>query len=492
MKFTFPFTSLRTGLMLTYLFLIASSLGLLAWRIGSSLDASRFSETQRDQEGRAILAASIAGDWLANYQSQAIDASVLRHHAETLAREISQSVALLDVSGKVLVDTEHPNEIDHDDSKEPEIVAAMTGRVANAVRYDVDDRSDALFTVAPARHDGVVAGYVRLELPMWLVEETRRQFWLRIVGATILAGFITVIVSLGFARALTNPLARINRAATALANGDLKQRIQITGPQELEQLAHGFNFMAERIEQVMEDQRAFVANAAHELRTPLTTIRLRAEALSEGAKDDPSVAPQFLDDIVAETDRLSRLVGQLLDLSRIETGVMALHREPVALDTLAQTLVNELASRAAQKNIELQIDAPNHLPRVNADPDQMRQVWLNLIVNAIKFTPVGGRITIEVRRVTLPRPSKYLPAGDWVTGAIADTGVGIDAADLPHIFERFYRVDKSRTRSEVDEQSEGVGLGLAIVKSIIDAHRGRIWVESQPGVGTVFTFALPI
>jgi signal transduction histidine kinase len=349
-------------------------------------------------------------------------------------------------------------------------------------------------------------GFVRLELPMRLVEEASQQFWLRIVAATILAGVVTLIVSFLFARALTNPLTRITQAATALTNpltritqaatalaqGDLKQRIQVTGPDELERLANSFNFMAERIERLMEDQRAFIANAAHELRTPLTTIRLRAEALADGAQDDPQVASRFLNDIVNETDRLSRLVGQLLDLSRLESGLVMPQRTLVALDTIARQVVDEFASKANDTSVHLAIEVAAGVPKVMADPDQMRQVFINLLSNAIKFTPTGGHILIRIERSQLVHATPRLPAGDWVIASVSDSGVGILPEDLPHIFERFYRGDKSRSRASAELSVDGTGLGLAIVKSIVDAHKGHIWAESQMGRGTTIVFALPI
>jgi len=480
--------SLRAGLLLTYLALIAVSLGLLAWRIGSSLDASRFSETMRDQEGRAILAASATAEWLGNYRDGSLNQGELLAAVETLSRELSQPVTVLDPQGVVLVDTENADEVNKDDSKDPEMTAVLSGRPGASVRYDSDSKDDVLFTVAPIHFGKDLLGFVRLELSMRLVREASQQFWLRIVGATGLAALITIVVSLLFARALTQPIAQLNRAATAMAKGDLKQRIQISGVMELEQLAKSFNFMAGRISRVMEDQRAFVANAAHELRTPLTTIRLRAEALSEGAKDDPQVASQFLSDIVNESERLSRLVDQLLDLSRIETGLVAPRRERVALDVIAREIVRDMSVRANEAQVDLELGAQTELAQVNADTDQMRQVLINLIGNAVKFTPAGGKIIVRLANVHQPRNViGDLPAGDWVVTTVSDTGRGIPAEDLPNIFERFYRSDKARAR-----ETGGAGLGLAIVKSIVDLHLGRVWVDSEQGQGTQVSFALPI
>lgn len=491
MKWRFPFKSLRTGLMLTYLVLIASSLGLLAWRVGASLDASRFAETRRDQEGRAILAAGVMSEWLGAFQESRINRETLRVQVEALSQQISQPATILDANGLVLVDTEHPNEVDHDDSTNQEIVAALATGVGNAIRFDPDDKDDVLFTAAPVNYNRQRVGFVRLELPMRLVREASQQFWLRILAAMILAGAVTLVVSFLFARALSDPLTHLTQAATAFAKGDLKQRIHVTGPDELQRLANGFNFMAEQIERLMENQRAFIANAAHELRTPLTTIRLRAEALAEGAQNDPQVAGRFLNDIVSETDRLSRLVGQLLDLSRLESGLVMPQRTSVALDAIVRDVAEDFAPTANEAGVQLGIEVAANL-RVMADRDQIRQVVINLLSNAIKFTPTGGRIVIRIERAKLWHATPHLPAGDWAMVSVRDSGAGISPADLPHIFERFYRGDKSRSRDSAESSTSGTGLGLAIVKSIVDAHHGYVWAESQIGYGSTFVVALPI
>ncbi len=489
MRLRFPFRSLRTGLLLTYLLLIAASVGLLAWRIGSSLDASRFAETQRDQEGRTILMAGASEELLEKLNANEIGPEELEGEALTLARQVSQRVVIFDLSGKVLVDSEH-NENHRDESKLPEVAAALEGRVARDIRYDPDDQMDALFTAAPIRHGKDLIGAVRLELPMNLVREASTQFWIRIIGAALLAALLTAAVSLWFAKALADPIAAITRAASAMARGDLKQRVRASGPDELQQLARSFNSMAERVSAVMEDQRGFVANAAHELRTPLTTIQLRAEALAEGAKDDPALASHFLADISNETSRLSRLVDELLDLSRIETGLITPRRESISLGAIARGAAEELAPRAVEAGIEIDVDVAENLPRVNADPDQIRQVFLNLLGNALKFTPSGGTVQARSQVVRQAQSSDRLGAGVWLLSKVIDSGVGIPAEDLSRVFDRFYRSDKARTRDP--GSNGGAGLGLAIVKSIVDQHGGRVWAQSEIGKGTEITFALPL
>ena len=486
MKLTFPFRRLRTGLVLTYLALIVSSLGLYAWRIGSSLDASRFAETKRDQEGRAILAASGAGDWLVSYREGTLDAAALQEQTATLSREINQPITVLDPRGLVLVDSQTPEEAGSDESGLPEVQMAASGRPGTVIRFDPDDNAEALFSVAPVRFRGDLVGIIRIELQMSLIREASAQFWVRIVGAAALAALLTAAVSLWFAKTLTDPIAAITRAASAMAHGDLKRRVHVAGPEELAQLAHSFNFMADRVSDVMEDQRGFVANAAHELRTPLTTIRLRADALAEGAKDDPAVATQFLTDISNETERLSRLVDELLDLSRIETGLIPSQRESLSVAQVATGVVDDLMPRSIQMGVSLRVEGLD-APAVSANPDQIRQVFINLLGNAIKFTPRGGSVSVQVQPVRQSQSSARLESGSWLVTRVSDTGVGIPAEDLPHIFDRFYRSDKARTRD-----TGGAGLGLAIVKSVVDQHGGRIWAESEPNRGTVISFALPM
>ena len=207
MRLGFPFRRLRTGLVLTYLALIVTSLGLFAWRVGSSLDASRFAETQRDQEGRAILAASGAGDWLASYREGTLDAAGLQEQAATLSREINQPITVLDPRGIVLVDSQTPAEAGADESSLPEVGTAAGGRPGAVIRFDPDDNGDALFSVAPVRFRGNLVGIIRLELQMNLIREASAQFWIRIVGAAALAAVLTAAVSFWFAKTLSDPIA---------------------------------------------------------------------------------------------------------------------------------------------------------------------------------------------------------------------------------------------------------------------------------------------
>jgi signal transduction histidine kinase len=238
--------------------------------------------------------------------------------------------------------------------------------------------------------------------------------------------------------------------------------------------------MVERIEGSIKAQRAFVANASHELRTPLTNIKLRVEALEEGALQDPSVARKFVREIGSEADRLSRMANDLLTLSRQQDMPQPV-REPVNLSALIPTVVGEMGLRAEKGGVALLPEVAPDLPVLSADPAGLHMLLVNLLDNALQYTKPGGSVTIRARATELQ---------SGVEIQVADTGSGIATEDLPHIFERFYRADKARGRRTAVTGS-GAGLGLAIVRSIVEEHDGTVAAESSPDQGTTITIQLP-
>lgn len=227
----------------------------------------------------------------------------------------------------------------------------------------------------------------------------------------------------------------------------------------------------------LEEMRTeFVANVSHELRTPLTSIRGFLETLLDGALDDPNAARHFLEIMSKETERLTRLIDDLLDLSKIEERRVVHRWQAVDLGDLINRVASMFRPQAREKELSLSVQLPPGLPHVQGDPDMLAQVLINLVDNAIKYTPAKRQVTIRAMAV-----------GDQLRVEVEDTGIGIPAESLPRIFERFYRVDKARSR-----ELGGIGLGLAIVKHIIRAHGGKVQVESTPGKGSIFSFTLPL
>jgi signal transduction histidine kinase len=223
---------------------------------------------------------------------------------------------------------------------------------------------------------------------------------------------------------------------------------------------------------------SFVSDVSHELRTPLTAIKGFVETLQDGAVDDPAARGRFLDTIAMETGRLIRLTNDLLLLTRADAGQLTLHPTPTDLVALAERAIVQLEGRAHEKRVTLAVDLPGFPTIALADADRIHQVLVNLLDNAVKFAPTGGRVSISFGR-----------AGEQLACTVTDTGLGIPTSEIPYLFERFYRGDPSRARAE--DQS-GAGLGLAIARAIVEAHGGQIWIESEPGQGACVTFTLPL
>jgi two-component system phosphate regulon sensor histidine kinase PhoR len=226
-----------------------------------------------------------------------------------------------------------------------------------------------------------------------------------------------------------------------------------------------------RLETVRRD---FVSNISHELRTPLASLKALAETLQEGALDDPPAARRFIGQIQIEVDALTQMVNELLQLSKIESGRFSLERSPVAASDLLHSAARRMQVQAERAHLSLGVECRDQLPRVEADSQRLEQVLVNLIHNAVKFTRAGGEITLIAERV---------PVG--VRFGVRDTGMGIPSDEVSRIFERFYRVDKSRAGT-------GTGLGLSIAKHIVEAHGGKIWAESTEGQGSTFYFTIPL
>lgn len=228
-----------------------------------------------------------------------------------------------------------------------------------------------------------------------------------------------------------------------------------------------------RIRRLETVRRDFVSNLSHELRTPLASLNALAETLQEGALDDPPVARRFVDQIQIEVDALTQMANELLELSRIESGRFSLNLSPVAASNLLHAAAQRMQVQAERANIALHVECADNLLEVQVDIQRLEQVLINLIHNAVKFTRPGGEVVLS---------AESIPGG--VRFGVRDTGVGIPADEVSRIFERFYRVDKSRT-------GRGTGLGLSIAKHIVEAHKGVIWAESMEGQGSTFSFTIP-
>ncbi|MEP0914597.1 HAMP domain-containing histidine kinase [Leptolyngbya sp. GB1-A1] len=324
--------------------------------------------------------------------------------------------------------------------------------------------------------------YLRqIEVGGWRVGEVRTQLirrfedawsrgalWSVVVGATT-AGGLSYLVT----RRIVKPLIQMEEITKKFAAGQLEERVPSSEIPELDQLATSFNRMAATLEGVEQRRRELVSDLSHELRTPLTILRGYLEGLSDGTIE-PST--EIYDRLAKETTRMQRLVNDLQELSKMEAGYLPIDARPLDLRPLLTGIVQRFADQLiAEDSPKLLLDVPAEAPMVNADPFRVEQIVVNLIGNAIRYTPEGS-IVVQLRSEV-----------DKVWVAVIDTGQGIAEEDLPHVFERFWRADRSRNRN-----SGGTGIGLAICRRLVELQDGTIEAESQFGHGSTFKFSLPI
>lgn len=291
--------------------------------------------------------------------------------------------------------------------------------------------------------------------------------------AALAAAAIALLLGVALARTLTRPLRDLTQAIHAMTAGELKQEVPVRSGDELGMLTQAFNRLSADLTHANELRRQMTADIAHDLRTPLTVLTAYVDGLRDGVFKP---TPVRFDAMHAEMQHLQRLVDDLRTLSLADAGELPMQRVPVAAAGLLDRLAAAYAPQAQAAGIALQVAVEPGLPEINADPERLIQVLGNLVSNALRYTPAGGQITLSARR-----------AGNALALAVADTGVGIAADALPHVFDRFYRGDPARNQ-EGDES----GLGLAIAKSITEAHGGKIEVDSELGRGTTFTVRMPL
>jgi len=295
----------------------------------------------------------------------------------------------------------------------------------------------------------------------------RTSLWASVAALVVAAG-----VGLWMAGRMTGPLRQLGHAVSLVDLRDLSRRVPVQGADEIADLARTFNRMGERLETEERVRRQLLADVAHELRHPLAVVQGHLDLIQDGKMP---LELEALLPIADEMIRLRRLVGDLRDLSLADVGALTLDPSDVDVAALVSTLIGNMEPVAAARDVQLEVELAAGLPPVRADLDRLRQVFVNLLSNALRFTPAGGRVLVKVQSV---------PEGVQVH--FQDTGSGIAPEDLPHIFDRFYRGDKSRSR-----ESGGSGLGLAIVRGLVQAHHGTVAVQSQAGRGSCFTVTIP-
>lgn len=336
----------------------------------------------------------------------------------------------------------------------------------------------SIFDRVLAEHMGMGRGGVQRRMNAEIHQETVDVFRTTVFQALLIAALAATIAALAaslfVSRRISTPINQIAEAARRIAGGRYDARVDVDDPAELAELGHNLNTLAAALEETESRRVALIGDVAHEIRTPLTTLNGNLEGILDGVIEP---TPELLEQLLAETGRLARLVDDLQELSRVEAGAIPLRIDAVRLDQIADALASRMRQAFEERGVGLRVALPASLPAARADADRLVQVLTNLLSNALRHTPAGGEVTIAAAR-----------AGERVEVSVRDTGAGIAAEHLPHVFERFYRADAARARA-----AGGSGVGLTIARALVEAQGGSIRAESPgPGRGSTFTISLPV
>ena len=470
--------SLHGRLLLSYILVVLACLVVMGLAIGLLLAQSSLPEQQvyRDLENKSrwVLFRPGLSEFALDQPPERLP-QVLGRVADTLKTR----VLLLERDGRVIADSRDAltgrNLLDESKLEEgnPEVLRGSFRTAGTLQKWLYVGQALPSSDPSPARWFVVAQQVPRLAVLQLFGDE--------LVTSLLRAGVLGLVLSITLAwlvsRSVARPIQRTAVAAHAIAQGDYDQQLPLSGPAEVQELARSFNQMAQQVEAGRQAQRDFVANVSHDLKTPLTSIQGFSQAILDGTAGDPEGTRRAAKIIHDEAGRMRRMVDDLLLLARMDAGEMRLERRSLDLPQLLASCVARLELRAREAGVSLGLDLPPEgIPPFTGDGDRLLQLFSNLLDNALKHTPAGGRVTVTAAQ-----------AEDQIVVAVADTGPGIPMDELSRIFERFYQVDKSRARS----QTRGVGLGLAICKELAEAHGGRIMAESVVGVGTRFSVALP-
>ena len=438
--------SLRSRLLASFLLVVLVAVGVVALLASQTTRGQFYGYVQHAAEMGNRRFQVILGSYYAQNGSWAgVQAQV-----ERLAEVTGEDVVLLDSGGRVIADS--------------------AGRLVGQTAGGSWTGGPIAITVGGSQ---VGAVYVdpsgRPTGEQAFLDSVNRSL---IVGAGV-AGLLALLLTLVLSRPIVSPLETLTAAARRMAQGDLAQRVAVGGADEVADLARAFNAMAESVARNEQLRSQMASDVAHELRTPVAVIHGYLQALRDGVM---AADGETLDALFDEATLLGRLVEDLRQLTLADAGQLTLRRQPAAVEELVGRAGLAVRPLLAAHGLRMQTDLAAELPAVEVDSERVGQVLCNLLNNAAAHTPAGGLITVSARE----------GEGTVLVG-VADTGAGVSAEDLPYIFERFYRADRSRARA-----TGGAGLGLTIAKKIVEAHGGRIGVESELGQGATFTFSLPV
>jgi two-component system OmpR family sensor kinase len=421
-----------------------------------------------------IRTGKLASEFMSSYLREEADPIFLSGLAENFSRQINARVLIVSPQKQVLGDSVRIEGLLGARLDREEIEGALRGEKGSSIQYSEESEQWVLQVAVPVENDsrsplGVVFLAASLK-PVYQTLTTIRHFLLL---STLVAMLFAGILAIMLAQHITGPIKELTNAAQQMAEGRLDQKIPVKSRDEIGHLAQQFNIMASKVKETNQRLTRFVADVSHELRTPLTSIILCLQSLHDYDMK-PEEQKEFLQDINHEAQRLTYLVEDLLELMRRQE--ISDKREIVPIRGLLLEVLDKIHPRLKRKGLELFTEIPDELSNLYFSPEGLKKILYNLLDNAIKYTPSGGWLKIIAAE-----------EDGEVRITVQDTGCGIPDESLPHLFERFYRVDKARSR-----YLGGTGLGLAICKQILELYGGKMGVESRLGEGSSFFLTIPV
>lgn len=471
------FTSIRNRLIFYFLLVILPVMLVVSLVVFNWLRHYYFDH----HENMLVRSGTFASEVVRAFIIDEVDSPRLISLTETVSRQAPPAtrVIFVDKNKNVIGDSLRVDSKLGDKLDRSEIDRALSGEIARSVQYSDESENWIMQVAVPVWPDpdneiippiGAVFLSASLhEVYLILADIRMLLFW-----TTVLAVFMVTAASFLVARRFSEPLGTLTVAAQNMAAGDLDQKIKITSKDEIGRLAKQFNIMAERINYMTRNLKAFAANVSHELRTPLTTLSVLIQSLKDHDME-PEQRQDFLEDLEQQTERLINLVTDLLELTKLEHVKIKEQGKQFSLRNILLEIIEQMSPWFDRANIKFSHDIPVAVLMISGAPGQIRQVFYNLLDNAIKYTNPGGKVSITAWEET-----------DTVEVKVGDSGKGIPPSEQKFIFERFYRVDSSRSRDE-----GGMGLGLAIAREIVEVHGGKINVKSTEGEGSIFHVILP-
>lgn len=460
-------SSIKTRLLATHLLIaILATLAASLFLFGS------FRRLQVRYHEQYLLASAYAlADVLETDFGTSHGNTLVRHALSKIADTKTAEFAVFDSRGKLILATASLSEFKLNPEEVRRALSSKTYSLGNGANTK-DGESIVVFVPMERENKviGVVRAWTRVGDYQSSLSHIRRATLLGIVGASAMS----VVISLLLAKALIIPIRRMRALSHRIAKGHFATRIESRGSDELALLATDLNTMASQLCDLQNTRREFMGNVSHDLRSPVSNIRITSEVLERRAERLGDDSVRLFQTIVLETERLERMIDELMELSAIESGTLILHKEPFEARQLLEELVQGTSRQAEEKRLTIGILADPGLCVV-ADRDRLGRAIMNILDNAVRFTQPGGQIVVSADI-----------ENDGLVIKVSDTGIGISDSDMGRVFERFYRTDKARS------QKGGTGIGLAIVKHIVEAHGGNAEVRSREGHGSTFSIRLPL